>query len=98
MVDIGGQRVAAEVASGDGPPVVLVSSQGSAGAEWQAVTQLLTTQPTLISYDRPATGASPPRPAPPTALQRVRRRTCHHAGAAERARADDRGGPLVRQP
>jgi pimeloyl-ACP methyl ester carboxylesterase len=64
MVDIGGQQVAVEVASGDGPPVVLVSSQGSAGAEWQTVTQLLTTLPTLISYDRPATGASPPRPAP----------------------------------
>jgi pimeloyl-ACP methyl ester carboxylesterase len=37
---------------------------GGPGAEWQAVRRPLTSQPKLISYDRPATGTSPGRPAP----------------------------------
>jgi pimeloyl-ACP methyl ester carboxylesterase len=63
-VDVGGYSVAVEVASGDDPPVVLVSSQGSPGSEWQPVRQLLATRPSVITYDRPALGASPARPAP----------------------------------
>lgn len=68
MVDLGISRVAAEVTGGDEPTVVLVSQIGTPGSSWRSVTQLLSTRPRLISYDRPGIGASPPRPAPNLAL------------------------------
>jgi pimeloyl-ACP methyl ester carboxylesterase len=68
MVNVGGHRVAVEVAGGQDPPVVLVSSMGEPGSEWQTVQYLLATGSRLISYDRPATGASPGRPAPNLSL------------------------------
>lgn len=64
MVDLDGGRVAAEVTGGEEPTVVLVSQIGTGGSSWSPVTQLLTTRPRLVSYDRPGIGASPPRPAP----------------------------------
>jgi hypothetical protein len=52
MVDLGGSLVAAQVAGGSEPPVVLVSQIGTGGSAWSSVTQLLTTGPRVVSYDR----------------------------------------------
>lgn len=65
LVDIGGgQTVAVDVTAGEDPPVVFVAQIGTAGTSWQPVVDLLTTRPTVVTYDRPGIGASPPRPAP----------------------------------
>jgi pimeloyl-ACP methyl ester carboxylesterase len=60
QVDVG--RV--EVVDGDEPPVVLVAQIGTGGASWRPVMKHLHSGPEIISYDRPATGDGPPRPAP----------------------------------
>ncbi|HKT03473.1 MAG TPA: alpha/beta hydrolase [Rugosimonospora sp.] len=63
-VDVGGYTVEVHVTGGDDPPVVLVASMGAPGTAWRTATDLLTTHPRLITYDRPGIGASPARPAP----------------------------------
>lgn len=63
-VDISSGVVAAQIADGDDPPVVLVAQIGTRGASWQPVADLLTTGSTVVTYDRPGIGASPSRPAP----------------------------------
>jgi pimeloyl-ACP methyl ester carboxylesterase len=64
LIDVNGLPINADVAAGAGPPVVLVAQIGTAGSSWRPVIDLLTTGPTVVTYDRPGTGASPPRPAP----------------------------------
>jgi pimeloyl-ACP methyl ester carboxylesterase len=48
---------------GDSPSVVFIAQLGTGGTSWRPVINLLTTNPTTVTYDRP-TGNAPPRPAP----------------------------------
>jgi pimeloyl-ACP methyl ester carboxylesterase len=64
MIDIGGHEVHADLAGGDAPPVVAVSALGTDSSQWHPVIARLTTHPQVITYDRPGTGRSQPRPAP----------------------------------
>jgi pimeloyl-ACP methyl ester carboxylesterase len=63
-VDLGGHHVCAEIVNGADPAVVFVSQMSAAGSSWKPVTELLDTNPTVVTYDRPGIGDSPPRPAP----------------------------------
>jgi pimeloyl-ACP methyl ester carboxylesterase len=56
--------ISAEDLEGSNPPVVLVSSLGDPAAYWKPVISQLSQGSRVISYDRPGTGASPPRPGP----------------------------------
>lgn len=49
---------------GDSPTVVFISQMGTGGASWKPIVDLLTCGSTTVTYDRPATGDAPPRPAP----------------------------------
>ncbi len=64
FVDVNGLPISADVAAGADPPVVLVAQIGTAGESWRPVIELMVTGPTVVTYDRPGTGVSPPRPAP----------------------------------
>jgi pimeloyl-ACP methyl ester carboxylesterase len=64
MVDLGGHQVCAEVVEGEDPAVVFVAQLGAPGSSWRAVSGLLNTGPTVVTYDRPGIGDSPHRPAP----------------------------------
>jgi pimeloyl-ACP methyl ester carboxylesterase len=64
MVDAGGYQVYATIQGGDNPPVVAVSAQGSDATQWAPVVDRLSSDPQLITYDRPGIGRSAPRPAP----------------------------------
>jgi pimeloyl-ACP methyl ester carboxylesterase len=63
-VDAGGYEVHANVIAGDDPPVVAVSAMGTDSSQWLPVLARLTARTTMITYDRPGIGLSPPRPAP----------------------------------
>ena len=63
-VDVSGQLIAAEKVDGADPPVVLVAQLGTAGSDWYPVIDHLATGTTVVTYDRPGIGQSPPRPAP----------------------------------
>jgi pimeloyl-ACP methyl ester carboxylesterase len=52
------------VTAGDNPPVVAVSALGTDNTQWAPAIYRLTTRTTVITYDRPGIGLSPPRPAP----------------------------------
>lgn len=64
LVDIGARQVNTDVIPGGDPPVVLIAQIGTAGSSWQPVIDLLATDPTVVTYDRPGIGDSPPRPGP----------------------------------
>jgi pimeloyl-ACP methyl ester carboxylesterase len=63
-VELGGHHVCADVVHGSDPAVVFVAQLGASGSYWVPVIDLLETSPTVVSYDRPGIGDSPPRPAP----------------------------------
>jgi pimeloyl-ACP methyl ester carboxylesterase len=59
--------VTASLSPGPSPPVVFVAQLGTGGESWQPVLKWLPQASTFV-YDRPGTGAAPPRPAPNPAL------------------------------
>ncbi len=64
IVNVSGLPVHADVIPGNDPPVVFVAQIGTAGSSWQPIIDRLQSGPTVVTYDRPGIGASPPRPAP----------------------------------
>jgi pimeloyl-ACP methyl ester carboxylesterase len=63
--------VTAYITEGTGPPVVLIAQLGCGGDVWKPIVDQLTGLQ-VITYDRPGTGAAPPRPAPNPALPHSR--------------------------
>lgn len=47
----------------ESPPVVFVSQTGTSGGAWGSVIDRMSSKALAVTYDRPGTGSSPPRPS-----------------------------------
>lgn len=98
-LSVGGERVHFRE-SGHGPPVVLLHSGGSTGAQWKGVAERLAGRYRLITPDLHGYGGTAPWPGPPetrtvAAEARLVRAVLAHAGAPAHLVGHSYGGGIA---